>query len=62
MTFNNISAISWGSALSGRVVMFHFACVYNTVYNGCSNTMFWQSAKQYKNVVILLYHIYMGLY
>jgi hypothetical protein len=37
------------------VALFHFAGVYNTVYNGCSNTMFWQSAKQYRNVVILLH-------
>ena len=44
-------------ACAGRVALFHFACVYNTVYNGCSNTMFWQSTKQYRKVVILL-HIY----
>ena len=42
-------------ACAGRVALFHFACVYNNIYNGCNNTMFWQSAKQFRNVVILLH-------
>ena len=37
------------------MTLFHFACLYNTVYNRCSNTMFWQSAKQYRNVAMLLH-------